>query len=313
MSQSFRATEKGSTFFSEGSENKYSFFALSYIQDDPELTADPDQIQFDVTADDFFINSPKLFICVDQASLQKVLAEADNSLEISVVLKEQSSRRSNVIYATRLNDIDHGLKDDGIVELIESQFLRYTLANDLYIDLVATIPDRVWIKRIVGYKRFNLMFGIGKGLFTPVPKPPEFFVHQGGGEDSLWLVELSATDSSAFTDMIASEVIQVYINEEAARKFGKLCNAGVAGDMLSRLFVSDVISETLSQMLNLCPSMPESTNSGSVVAKLLPKLKLDDSNRYDHFREQARRNPALIRTKVQELCRLSSTAQSSTR
>jgi hypothetical protein len=187
------------------------------------------------------------------------------------------------------------------------------MAEDIFVDLIATAADPIWIKRIVGYKRFTLMFGIGKGLFTPIPKPPGFFENYGGGEESLWVVELSATDSSSFTDVIAADVIRVYINEEAKGKFGRLCNAGVAGDLLSRLFVVDVISETLVLLLRICPELPESNLGGSIAAKLLPKLNLNDSGDYIQFRERALANPSSIRTRVQDLFKLTSTVRSSTR
>ena len=173
--------------------------------------------------------------------------------------------------------------------------------------------DSTWVKRIVGFKRFNLMFGIGKGLFTPIPKPPEFFEQNGAGKDTLWLVSLNATGPSSFTEVLASDIIQVFINEDSAVKFGRLCNAGVAGDLLARLFVVDVVSEAVNALFNSCANLPTEVMSGSICSKLLPRMGLDKPEAYTELWHRWRDNPSIVRARIQDMCTLSSTARTSTR
>jgi hypothetical protein len=64
MKTTFKATEKR-LIPGYGSEYKHEFFGASFIQQDPEFASSPDQVQLDVSPEEFFLNTPKLFICFD--------------------------------------------------------------------------------------------------------------------------------------------------------------------------------------------------------------------------------------------------------
>lgn len=305
-------SETGSVLFADGAEEKYQVFEPSYIQQDADSSADPTKLQFDVAPEDFFSNSPKLVVSYDHIVLNKLLDENPEGITISIILKEQLSRRARCILE---KVVDKQRIESGVlnIDFAEQDFRSFSLTGDLYVDLIATVADQTWIKRLVGFKRFNLMFGIGKGLFTPIPKPPDFFESYGAGKDTLWLVSLTATGPSSFTDVLASEIIQVFINEDSYVKFGRLCNAGVAGDLLASLFVVDVVSEAVSALFRLCPELPQEVVSGSICSKLLPKLGLDKPEDYQEFRNRWIDNSSILRAKVQDMCALSRTARTTTR
>lgn len=312
MKSTFIGSETGSILFADGAQDKYLLFGPSYIQQDAESSADPTELQFDVFPEEFFLNLPRLVVCFDDSVLKRLLADNSGILSISIVLKEQLSRRSKCISQW---SVDKALIESDQLDIVfdVNDFTSFSLTGDIYVDLIATVADPTWVKKIVGFKRFNLMFGIGKGLFTPIPKPPEFFEQNGAGRDALWLVSLNTTGPSSFTEDLASDIIQVFINEDSAVKFGRLCNAGVAGDLLARLFVVDVVSEAVSALFNACSNLPTDVMSGSICSKLLPRMGLDRPESYTELWHRWRDNPSIVRSRIQDMCTLSSTARTSTR
>lgn len=312
MKSTFIGSETGSILFADGAQDKYRLFEPSYIQLDAESSADPGEFQFDVSPEEFFLNLPRLVVCFDNSVLNRMLSENSGALSFSIILKEQLSRRSMSICQ---QFVDKELLASNKLEIIldGNDFSSFSLTGDVYVDLIATVTDSTWVKKIVGFKRFNLMFGVGKGLFTPIPKPPEFFEQNGAGRDTLWLVSLNVTGPSSFTEVLASDIIQVFINEDSAVKFGRLCNAGVAGDLLARLFVVDVVSEAVNALFNSCANLPSDVMSGSICSKLLPRMGLDKPENYTELLHRWRDNPSVVRSRIQDMCSLSSTARTSTR
>ncbi|MCP9826922.1 hypothetical protein KBZ19_00250 [Synechococcus sp. L2F] len=312
MKTSFIGSETGSVLFADGAQEKYQLFSPSYIKQDAESLVDPAQLQFDVAPEDFFSNAPRLVVSYDISVLNKLLAQNSGCIDMAIILKEQLSRRATCIHE---QTIDSSSLETGNLEIdfVEDHFGAFSLTGDVYVDIVATVADEAWVKRLIGFKRFNLMFGIGKGLFTPIPKPPDFFEQNGAGKDTLWLVSLVATGPSSFTDIMASDIIQVFINEDSAVKFGRLCNAGVAGDLLARLFVVDVVSEAVSALFSFCTDLPTEVISGSICSKLLTRMGLDKPEDYMEFRNRWINNPSIVRARVQDMCTLSSTARTTTR
>jgi hypothetical protein len=312
LKTSFIGSETGSILFADGAQEKYQLFESSYIKQDAESPTDPTQQQFDVAPEDFFSNSPRLVVSYDFSVLNKLLAQNSGSIDIAIILKEQLSRRATCIHEQSINSTS--LETGNLeIEFVEDHFGAFSLTGDVYVDIVATAADKAWVKKLIGFKRFNLMFGIGKGLFTPIPKPPAFFEQNGAGRDTLWLVSLLATGPSSFTDVLASDTIQVFINEDSAVKFGRLCNAGVAGDLLARLFVVDVVSEAVNALFRFCTDLPTEDISGSICSKLLPRMGLDKPEAYMGFRNRWLDNPSIVRAMVQDMCALSSTARTTTR
>lgn len=310
MTIKFRATET-TQLSKDETRVKSDFFKLSFLQPTPEFAPTPEQDSFDASPDDFFLDTPRLTVRIDPDCINKLQETCSSDITISVVLKEGIYKRSAlaISYVLDRSEVDN----DEIVDLNKGLFTRFSLINDIYVDLLATVPNERWGPTIVGFKRFSLLFGLGKGLFSPIPKPAEFFIQRGAGEDAMWLVEIDATDSTCFTDLPATEVLKVFINESSSSKFGRLCNVGVAGDLLSRLFVVDVISEALYQMLKICPDLPTSNDAGSLSAKMLDKLDLGLPDKYQDFRSRALNNAPLVRAKVQNLCEISSVARTTTK
>jgi hypothetical protein len=69
MKSTFIGSETGSILFADGAKEKYQLFEPSYIQQDAESSADPAELQFDVSPEEFFSNLPRLVVCFDDTVL----------------------------------------------------------------------------------------------------------------------------------------------------------------------------------------------------------------------------------------------------
>jgi tRNA A37 N6-isopentenylltransferase MiaA len=80
--------------------------------------------------------------------------------------------------------------------------------------------------------------------------------------------------------------------------------------MISRMFVSSVVSATVYKMLELCVDYPHNCEDESVASKILNLLNTRDEISYGEFREEALRNPELISVKIQNAVEMASAAAS---
>ncbi|MCX5926700.1 MAG: hypothetical protein NTZ23_05185 [Cyanobium sp. LacPavin_0920_WC12_MAG_63_22] len=305
MEAKYQGTEKGQPLTPDGQGGYETLLSQTCFCESDDSTLQPDQLAFSVSdKSGFFENSPHISVELDLNVLEAYESEG---LQIAVILKEQSSRSSCIAYKGNIETATHGMA----VHLTPELFSQFCLTNKVFIDIVVFVEDDDFGLLEKAFKRFSLSFGTTAGYFSIEERDPSYFVARGGGEDTVWLTSVEASDENDLTCRPATDVVKVYVNTRCSRQLEKITNqVNVSGDLVSRMFVASVVSTTIHRMLELCIEYPHTCEDESVASKILDLIDAKDEISYGEFREEALHNPEAIGIKVQNAFDMATAAAS---
>tara|TARA_B100001057_G_scaffold482653_1_gene558374 strand:+ start:2279 stop:3211 length:933 start_codon:yes stop_codon:yes gene_type:complete len=299
-----KGSESGK-YLAPGGVNFYkSLLKDSYLLESEEHEPDSSINTFAISyKEEFFEFKPSINVILDQKSLREIKKE----IFLTIIAKENISRQCEIIYEEIIN-----FRENKPLELVlkEKHFEKFTFNNSIYLDAIVYSKEKGKFPTIESIKRFTLRFTGILGLFTPEPRPPEFFEIHGGGKNSMSLTIIEAEDKDQFTDLNASEILKVYINENCVREFDSMLNQNVAtSNALSIYWVSNIVNQAVLKLFEICDKYPIPKNPESIASRIFKFLKINNEDEYKHMRFLIQSNPESINIKIQNELKLSEIIQ----
>ncbi len=299
-----KGSESGE-YLAPGGVNFYkSLLKDSYFLESEDHEPDSSINTFAISyREEFFEFKPSINVILDENSLRKIKKE----IFLTIIVKENISRQCEILYEEMVD-----LKENKTIQLIleEKYFENFTFNNSIHLDAIVYSKEKDKLPTIESIKRFTLRFTGILGLFSPEPRPPEFFEIYGGGKNSMSLTIIEAENKDQFTDLNASEILKVYINENCVREFDLMLNQNIAtSDALSIYWVSNIVTQAVLKLFAVCDKYPIPKNSESIASRILKFLEINSEDEYDQMRILIQNNPENVNIKIQNELKLSEKIQ----
>ena len=301
MDMNYSGTEKGLKLNPRGVDHYSSLLQSTSLLINEDQDADAEKINFSISERSELLESPPIInIVPDQECLDSL---KDKSLSIAVIIKEQSSRTSRVVYN---QPIGSNYKGDEI-QLSTSDFDNLSFSSGIHIDALIYESLGQNGQLIQGFKRFNLSFSAIAGLWSIESVDPSFFVGIGGGTNTMFFTKMDHDGEEDLLTKPAIDIVKVFINKQCVREFERLTNkSDTSGDVIRRFFVHSIIQKIALELINTCSEYPATMEEGSVAQKMFKILQIENESQYLSLLEEAKRDPEKLSMRIQERLLLSS-------
>ena len=297
--QFIKGSESGDYIPPKGNPHYETLLKSSYFLEKDNDNPDESLLIFPIEdKDSFFEDNPIINIVVDESDYGNI----DKELYLTIILKEEISRKAKVIKNEKLN-FDDANEFEKSVNFREDHFKEFSLSSSINVDAIIYSKGDNKIPNIEAFKRFTLRFSGIAGIFSIIEQPPEFFSNNDGGPNSLTFLKIDYENENDLKEKNSCDIVKVYINSSFSTPYKNMLNqiSSSTSDTLSIMWTTNIISQIILQVFEILDDYPNDIeNEDSVVARIFKLYDIDDERKFTEAKDRIKRSPQKINTFIED-------------